>query len=134
MPHLDEMITSAALFELLGPSVNGDELKASILSGVPAFQRGRSVSGRSAPVEIQSTGKSLLVTRAHLEILCLRYLKGEIDDVELEYVANMLDLCPDFVYDESVADAIFAPASPEINGGISRAGVKRVLLSLGESL
>jgi hypothetical protein len=127
------MIGSLELCKLLSSSDNCRQLKTSIESGVHAFHRGLSELGRSAPIKIQSIGQTVLITRTHLENLCSWYLKGDIEDIELEYVANLLDLCSDFAYDKSIADAIFQLADPEINGNISLNNVREILTTLATS-
>jgi hypothetical protein len=125
------MLKSSELNRILSSSGNGAELKAVIQSALPAYRRGLAERGRSAPVELLEEGHSISITQGQLENLCGWYLSGEIDDVEVEYVAGLLDLSEDFQYDEVVGDAIFMLSSSEINGGISPEAVEKILKRMG---
>ncbi len=124
------MITSVQLLELLGSPGKGRQLHDAIKVPLREFRRGKSERGRSTPVQIQSVGRNISVNIKHVANLCSFYLEGEIDEVELEYASDLLDLCPDFVSDVTVQDAIFQLASPEINGGLSRDRIGEILHSL----
>ncbi len=123
-------MTSVQLLELLGLPGKGQQLRDAIRVPLREFRRGKSERGRSTPVQIQSVGRNIPVSAKHVANLCSFYFGGEIDEVELEYAASLLDLCPDFVFDETVKDAIFQLASPEINGGLSRDRVGEIVNSL----
>jgi hypothetical protein len=124
------MLKSSELNRLLSSSGNGAQLKAAIQPAMSTYRRGLAERGRSAPLELHEEGHDLVISREQVENLCGWYLRGEIDKVELEYVAGILDLSEDFQYGGDVGDAILMLSSPEINGAISPEAVKNILSRL----
>lgn len=121
------MLKSSELNRLFSSSGNGAELKAAIQSALPAFRRGLAERGRSATLEVHEECHGFSITQQQVENLCGWYLSGEIDGVELEYVASLIDVSEDFQYANNVGDAIFTLSTPEIEGAISPEAVKNIL-------
>lgn len=83
------------------------------------------------PIYIGATGKDLLLTAAHVERLCQEYLDGHLDEVELEYVASALELCPDFrCASPAIDEAVFFLADSVANGPITPKSVREILQML----
>jgi hypothetical protein len=121
---------SSELIGLLSSLENGSDLKAAIQTAIPAFRKGLAERGRSAPVDIQDVGRRFEVRHEHIQNLCRWYLDGDINAIELEYVASILDLSEAFHFPEDVAEAIFDLADPVANGEISRESVMNILIRL----
>lgn len=95
------------------------------------FRRGMAELGRSMPVYIETTESELIVTATHLDRLCQEYLDGHLDEVELEYVASALELCPDFrCVSSAIEDAVFYLANPVANGSITPESVREIVQML----
>ena len=73
------------------------------------FRRAVMTTGySSAPVEITIQKTRISLKTEHLWRLCKWYIAGDLDGVEIEYVATALALCPDFVPEsENVKAAIY---------------------------
>jgi hypothetical protein len=100
---------------------------------MPAYRRGLAERGRVCPVEVASDGSLLVVSRPHLEKLCLAYLSGDIDEVELSYVATALELTTDFQFvTKELEECAFFLSSPELNGEPLSKVVPAVLRALRE--
>jgi len=96
-----KVLTLSSLLALLE---RGDvsALRARIAEPLRAFGRGLAERGRSAPIQLASTGKPALVTREHVAALLNAYVGHELSAPELRYLANALDLSPDAKYDSEV--------------------------------
>jgi hypothetical protein len=98
---------SLELYNLLGGSDNAGKVKLAIADAIPEFKRGLSERGRSAPIKIISDNRSFVIQETHLSNLCSWYAQGQIDDIEIEYIASALDICSDYEFaDAHIEDAI----------------------------
>ncbi len=98
------MLKSSELYNLILDSSNADKLEGSINSGIEKFKKGLSEKGRIAPVELQDEGENFIVTSYEILTLCNWYLQNKLDEIELEYIANLLELSEDFNYEHKIAD------------------------------
>ena len=120
------MVSSSELSILLLSPKNGSDVKAVIHEDIKEFRKGRKTKGTSLPIKIKNTGNILSISKDEVQNLIEFYLNDEIDEVELEYLANILELCDDFDYDESVSETIFLLSSPEINGELTKESVLNI--------
>lgn len=118
-----KMISSSKISVLLLSSENGSELKSLIQEDIKEYRAGRKTKGTSLPIKIEITGKTFSISKEAVENLIDFYLNEEINEVELEYLANILELCDDFEYDELVSETIFLLSTPEINGELTKESV-----------
>jgi len=121
------MLKSSELNALLSDSANSTKLRESIKNDIKEFKRGLEEKGRSAPVKLQSVGKTFVVTKNEILNLCNCYLQNELDEIELEYIANILELSEDFYYAEEISEELFLLSSPEINGKINKSVVQNII-------
>jgi hypothetical protein len=121
------MLKSSELNTLLSNSNSSIKLRESIKNDIKDFKRGLAEKGRSAPVKLQNEGKSFTVTRNEILNLCNWYLENEIDAIELEYIANLLELSEDFKYEDNISEELFLLSSPEINGKINKSIVQNII-------
>jgi len=121
------IMKSSELYILLSESVNSIKLKDSIKNDIKDFKRGLAEKGRSAPVKLQDEGKSFIITRNELLNLCQWYIRNELDEIELEYIANLLELSEDFNYEGEISEELFLLSSPEINGKINKTVVQKII-------
>ncbi len=83
--------------------------------------------GSSAAVVVTNDDFSRPLECEDLRKLCSCYLNGEIAEVELDYLANVLELSDSFEPASSdVSDALFRLSSPEINGTLTPASVAEI--------
>jgi hypothetical protein len=127
---LTKEMKSSELYYLLESPDSGIKLKSAIQDAIPSYRRGLAERGRSAPIQVQSDGISHNISKEHIVNLCTIYLAGHIDEVELEYVANCLELSDDFQYNDFISDILFRFSSPEINGALTPAEVRNILANM----
>jgi len=86
------------------------QFKRAAAEPLAIFRRAVTSTGySSAPVELMTQKITLVLKAMHLRRLCEWYLAGDIDAVEIEYIATALALCPDFVFEsEGVKDAVYS--------------------------
>ena len=83
--------------------------------------------GSSAAVVVANDDFSRPLKSEDLRKLCNCYLDGEISEVELDYLANVLEMSDSFEPASSdVSDALFRLSSPEINGALTPASVAEI--------
>jgi hypothetical protein len=108
-----ETLTASSLLALLE---SGDvaRLRAAIAEPLRAFGRGLAEPGRSAPIELATTGESMVVTLKHVTSLLTAHIEHKLSALELRYLANALDISPDARYDsEAVCQAVSGLSSDE---------------------
>ena len=120
------MVSSSEISALLLSPKKGSDIKNLIHEDIKEFRTGRKTKGTSLPIKIENTGKTFSISEEQVENLIDFYLNDEIDEVELEYLANILELCDDFEYDETVSETIFLLSSPEINGELTKESVLNI--------
>jgi len=99
---------------------------------VDEFRRARAKTGSSAHIIVTNETFEFLLGSTAVKKLCETYLHGELDEWQLEYMANVLEFSDAFlVEDEQVADAIFALSSPEVNGDLTPERVRAIHSNLG---
>ncbi len=122
---------SSELHSLLDRSEDAGGLRAAISSAMPAYRRGLAELGRSAPVVLESEGITLLVSEANIVHLCQQFLVGQLDEVELEYVASAIVLCSDFrCASEVVESAVFLLSDSVVNGPTTSESVRELLQAI----
>jgi hypothetical protein len=83
-------------------------LKRAIAAPVAIFRSALKIRGSSAPVELTMQNTSISIKAKHVRRLCEWYRAGDIDGVEIEYIASALTLCPDFVPEsENIKSALY---------------------------
>lgn len=108
------------------------QLRSEIAVPLESYSRGLKGLGRSCPVVLRETGTPAVVREVHVENLIKGYLSRELSAIELDYVANALDLSEDADYaTEGVREVVFALSTPEINGQLSADHLTGLLHELG---
>jgi len=109
-----------------------EQLRTEIAAPLKPFERGLKERGRSCPITLSETGTPAVVREVHVANLIKAYLSRELSPVELDYVANALDLSEDAEYaTESVREVVFALATPEVNGQLNADHLAGLLEELG---
>lgn len=126
------MVNSSEIFLLLSSPQNGSDVKKLILNDIKEYRTGRKKKGTYLPIRINNSGNTISISKDEVRNLINFYLKDEIDAVELEYVANMLELCEDFEYNESISEFIFLLSTPEINYELTKNSVLKIKRKLRE--
>jgi len=122
---------SSELYEVLDSDEEVAALRQVIAEAMPAFRRGLSRRGGSAPVEVATEGKNFFVNEVHVRKVCEEYLSGRLDEAEVAYVTAAIELCPDFeMASEGVEEAVSLLSDPVANGPLSRDDVETLLRSL----
>ena len=101
-------MNSTTLITFLDCPDGPQQFKRAAAEPLAIFRRNVTTKGySSAPIEITAQKTTIPIKAKHVRRLCERYLAGEIDGVEIDYVATALTLCPDFVPEsESINDAL----------------------------
>jgi hypothetical protein len=121
------------LYELLSAQESTVGLRAAVAPAMPEYRRGLAERGRSCPVFITSDGSLLILAASHLERLCTAFLNGEIDEIELSYIATAFELASDFQFvSKEIEDCAFFLSTPEANGPPLPKIVPAVLRALRE--
>ena len=123
-------MTTSELYGLLCSKGNGQHFKNAIQQAMPAYRYAKLEKGRSALVIITNEEKQFNLTNEHVINLCDWYLNDQIDEIELEYGANLIEFSDDFEYNEDLEETIFMLGTPEINGDLTKDHVHVILKSL----
>ena len=108
------------------------QLRSEIAVPLESYSRGLKERGRSSPIVLTEMGTPAVVREVHVENLIKAYLSGELSAIELDYLANALDLSEDADYaTKAVREAVFALSTPEINGRLSADHLTGLLHELG---
>lgn len=108
--------------------IGASDLIAEIGAEVENYKVALGKSGGSAPVFGANNNFSYLVTSADVRLLCESYLRGQANEWHLNYLANLIELSDSFLIEsDKVRDAIFDLSSPEINGPINPATIRRIM-------
>ncbi len=109
-------MTSTDLVTFLDRPDGPQQFKRAVAEPLAIFRRAVTTKGySSAPVEITVQKTNISIEAKHVRRLCEWYLAGDIDGVEIEYIATALMLCPDF-----------SPESESINSGLYGLGALRL--------
>lgn len=91
-------MTSTDLITFLESPDGPQQFKRVVAEPLAVFRRARTTKGYcSAPVELTTQKIAISIEAKHVRSLCEWYLAGEIDGIEIDYIASALTLCPDFV-------------------------------------
>ncbi len=121
------------LYELLSARESTAGLRAAIAPAMTEYRRGLAEGDRSSPVFIDSDGSLLVLAASHLDKLCTAFLNGEIDEIELGYIATALDRATDFRFvSKEIEECAFFLSTPEGNGPPLQKVVPAVLRALRE--
>jgi hypothetical protein len=72
--------------------------------------------GSSRPIHATNDNFHFVVGRDEVKKLCSLFLGGTLDQWQLQYLSNAIDLSSSFaIEDDRVRDAIFQLADPEVN-------------------
>jgi len=100
---------SSELIEFLEMEGDVQELKRKLSSALSFFRNALKTRGGSAPIELTTEGKEVVVKASHLRKICAEFIAGSFDEIDVEYIATALALCPDFAAEsEEVQDAIYS--------------------------
>jgi hypothetical protein len=89
-------VKSRDLYQLLSTPGNGEALREAISSEMPAYRRGLAEREAAVPIAVECDGALLVIAAPHLIVLCEAYLADQLDEVELGYIATVLDETADF--------------------------------------
>jgi hypothetical protein len=121
------------LYELLSEQESTAGLRVAIAPAMPEYRRGLAERGRTCPDFITSDGSLLVLAASHLERLCNAFLSGEIDEVELSYIATAFDFAIDFQFvSKEIEECAFFLRNAEANGPPLLKIVPAVLRALRE--
>ena len=118
---------SDELFRALAGNGASRQIRAIISPGIEAFRRGRRERGKSAPVFLSDGPRNCEVDAKCLLNLMDAFLSGDLDAIELEYVANAIELSPTLSSSGPLVDEILMELSnPEISQNLTRAVVEEL--------
>jgi hypothetical protein len=102
-------MNSTDLITFLDRPDGPQQLKRATAEPLAIFRKAITTRGySSAPVELTTQKITIVLKAKHVRRLCEWYRAGDIDGVEIEYVATALTLCPDFVPEsESIKSALY---------------------------
>ena len=124
-------MTLSSLLELLERGAF-QQLRTEIAVPLESYSRGLKMRGGSCPIVVKDTGTPVVVRDVHVESLIKAYLSRELSSLELDYLANCLDLSEDADYaTESVREVVFALSTPETNGQLTVDQLTELLDELG---
>ncbi len=107
------------------------EVKRVIAVPMAAYRENLRKVGSSRPIVIDRDERIFQIEARHVKRLCEEYLCGNLDEIEVDYLATAIQLIPELSYaSEAVEDAIFLISDPEVNGPLSKSLVLEVLNSL----
>jgi hypothetical protein len=126
-------VLARELYELLSAQESTGGLRAAIAPAMAEYRLSLVEPGRSCPVFITSDESLLVLAASHLKRLCTAFLTGEIDEVELRYIAIALDLAADFEFvSKEIEECAFFLSAADANGPPLTAVVPAVLRALRE--
>jgi hypothetical protein len=115
------------LAELLSGSTPPQSILSEIQSEVESYRRKSQETGTTLSIHVTGEDFHYTVNRENIKRLLDLYLKGLLDEVQLEYLSNVIDLSPSIIVaDEAVEDAIFRLADPEVNSELNRETVRQI--------
>ena len=102
-------MTSTGLITFLDCPDGPQQFKQAVAEPLAVFRRALTTKGySSAPVEITTQKIIISIKAQHVRRLCEWYLAGDIDGIEIDYIASALTLCPDFVPEsESINSCLY---------------------------
>lgn len=117
----------ADLITFLDYSDGPQQFKRAVAEPLAIFRRALTTKGySSAPVEITTQKITISIKAKHVRRLCEWYLAGDIDGVEIDYIASALTLCPDFVPEsESINSCLYGLGELHSVGNLRSAGEER---------
>src|SRR2546425_12318001 len=102
-----------------------DQFLKEIGAEVAAYRDAFRIRGSSRPIHVTGDNFHFTLRREHVRRLCSLFLQGALDQWELQYAANAIDLASSFQFeDQEIEEAIFQLADPEINSPLSVATVE----------
>jgi len=105
------------------------DFKLNIFEEMTEYSSSSSIKGKSMPVYL-TEDIDLAIGENDLKVLCEAFLKDELSEAEINYVADALLLSNRvFFEDEHVADRIGYLTDPEINGHLTKEVVRDILES-----
>lgn len=97
-----------------------NDFKAEIASEVAQFKSKKTLKENTVPIYVENDTIKFEVRHEHIKRLCADYLAGALDEWDLHYIADVIDMAQadeDNIQfdDEEIYRIIFALSTPEIN-------------------
>jgi hypothetical protein len=120
--HLAEFLRGGCLPENFLSEINSE---------VDNYRSGFTKKGSSLPIYVTEDNLHFVLGRNEVKRLCDMYLRGILDEWDIQYICNAIELASSFsLEDEGIKDVIFQLADPESNYPLSAATVRRLCNSL----
>jgi hypothetical protein len=94
------------------------------------FRRNSDVVGSSMPIYAVDDISELEISTQDILAICNLYFDDQIDEIELEYLCNVLELSESITYDASIEHFLFQLSTPEINQKLSKNYVRELLKTI----
>ena len=115
------------LANILRGDASPDKLLKSISAEVSAYREAFRKRGSSRPIYVTEDNFHFVVGRDEVKRLCSSFLNGVINEWELQYLANAIDLSSSFaIEDEEISEAISQLADPETNHPLNTVSVRGI--------
>jgi hypothetical protein len=119
------------LADVLRGNVAPNNLLNEIRTEVGEYRAAFRKRGSSRPIFVTEDNLQFVLGREEVKRLCSLFLEGMLDEWQLQYLANAIDLASSFIIqDEKVRDAIFRLADPEVNLPLNTTNVAALCESL----
>lgn len=108
------------LIDYLSGTIGASDFKALIASEVAQFKRKKTLKENTVPIYVDNDTTKFVVRHEHMKRLCADYMAGAIDEWDLNYITDVIDMAQadeDNIQfdDEEIYRIIFALSTPEIN-------------------
>lgn len=126
-------MNSSTLARFLKGEEEVNKLKKEILIGVDELRKNLNKKGYSSPIYLNNDVQKFVVKKRHIQKLCDFYLKNNLDQVELCYLATAMELCEGFVFEsDDIEDAISLLSSdPDPNHPLNKEELFKVIENIG---
>ena len=123
-------MTADEIYMYLCQQCSPEEIKATIRAPVSHWRATKlHKKGGALPVEITASGHTRIITQEHIKQIIQDFSANRLTALEVEYLMSCLELCGDFVCENTLQQAVFDLSSPEVNGELTPARIQEIRTS-----
>ena len=120
-------MTLSNIREMLSGVLSFKDFKQSIIEEMKEYSSLSRINGKSMPVYL-TEDVDLSIGKKELRVLCEAFLKDELSELEINYVADALLLSNRVLFEsEDISDCIGYLTDPEINGNLTKGTIPTIL-------
>jgi hypothetical protein len=120
------------LISYLNSNVTALEIRKTIENEIKEFIKNHDALGSSLPVYCTDDHSTYEISRNEIIKILNDYIVGNLNEYELEYLCNVMEMSEIIEYDKPISEILFLVGTPEINGEINKKYVEELIQKINQ--